>query len=253
MYRPLILISNDDGYEAKGLHVLTELAREYGDVVVVAPDGGRSGAALSVTFQRVLTSRLIKEEPGLKVYACNGTPCDCVKLGLAQYCDRKPDLALGGINHGDNSAVNVHYSGTMGVTLEGCLKYIPSVAFSLCDYRSDADFSPLESYVRTIVQQVLTAGLPKGICLNVNFPLMPEFKGVRVCRMAYGTWGQEVSKCHHPRGYDYWWMMGHYTNDEPEAEDTDNWALTHGYVAVTPTRIDVTAYEAMELIKSWKL
>ena len=84
--RPLILISNDDGYEAKGIQVLMQLAREYGDVVVVAPDGGRSGAALSVTFQHVLTSHLIKEEPGLKVYTCNGTPCDCVKLGLATWC-----------------------------------------------------------------------------------------------------------------------------------------------------------------------
>ena len=250
MYRPLILISNDDGYGAKGLHVLTELAREYGDVVVVAPEGGRSGAALSVTFQHVLTSRLITEEPGLKVYACNGTPCDCVKLGLAEYCDRKPDLVLGGINHGDNSSTNNHYSGTMGIAKEGCMKYIPSVAFSICDYSHSPNFEPLRPYIRYIVAKVLAEGLPRGVCLNVNFPVVP-FQGVKICRMAHGTWFDECIKEHHPRGYDYFWMVGSYRNDEPEAEDTDNWALTHGYVAITPTRIDVTAYQAMEELGKW--
>ena len=193
------------------------------------------------------------KEEGVEVWSCNGTPVDCVKMALAELCPRKPDMVIGGINHGDNGSVNTHYSGTMGVTMEGCMKYIPSVAFSLCDHRADADFRPLEPLVRQITQRVLSEGLPQGVCLNVNFPLVSEYKGVRVCRMAKGTWANEVSKCHHPRGYDYWWMVGHYRNDEPEAEDTDNWALNHGYVAITPTRVDVTAYKAMETIKSWNL
>jgi 5'-nucleotidase len=136
------------------------------------------------------------------------------------------------------------------------MKYIPSVAFSLCDHDEDADFEPLRPYIQTITQRVLADGLPQGVCLNVNFPQKPvstPYQGVRVCRMAKGTWGSEVLRCHHPRGYDYWWMMGHYTNDEPEAEDTDNWALSHGYIAITPTQIDVTAYQALDLIKSWSL
>ena len=140
----------------------------------------------------------------------------------------------------------------MGVTLEGCMKYIPSVAFSLCDYRDDADFSPLDGVVKNITKHLLSYGLPKGVCLNVNFPLVSEFKGVRVCRMAKGTWGNEVVRCHHPRGYDYFWMVGEYTNDEPAAEDTDNWALEHGYVAITPTRVDVTDYEMIGQMKDWK-
>jgi 5'-nucleotidase len=136
------------------------------------------------------------------------------------------------------------------------MKYIPSVAYSLCDYRADADFSPLTPYVRQFTQQVLDHGLPRGVCLNINFPLLHEsgeysnYRGVRICRMAYGTWGNEVTKFRHPRGYDYWWMVGFYTNDEPEAEDTDNWALQHGFIAITPTRMDVTAYEAMDSLKS---
>lgn len=144
----------------------------------------------------------------------------------------------------------------MGVVLEGCMKYIPSVAFSLCNSSADADFSPLETLIRQITQRVLSEGLPSGICLNVNFPDLQAaqaYRGVRICRMAKGTWQNEVTKCHHPRGYDYWWMVGRYCNDEPEADDTDNWALNHGYVAITPTRVDVTAYEAMEQLKGWQL
>lgn len=252
MERPLILIANDDGYKAKGINSLVDMVRDMGDVIVCAPEGGRSGFACAFSATTPLTLTLRHREEGVEVWSCNGTPVDCVKMALAELCPRKPDLVLGGINHGDNASVNTHYSGTMGVTMEGCMKYIPSVAFSLCDYRADADFEPLRPHVRQMVQRVLREGLPTGVCLNVNFPLVPAFQGVKVCRMAKGTWGNEVTRCHHPRGYDYWWMVGQYTNDEPEAADTDNWALGHGYVAITPTQVDVTAYEALANMKDWE-
>ena len=126
------------------------------------------------------------------------------------------------------------------------------MAFSLCDYRADADFEPLRPYVEAITRRVLDEPLPKGTCLNVNFPVPDEggFKGVRVCRMAWGRWVNETVKCHHVRGYDYWWMAGEYASDEPDAEDTDRWALNNGYVAITPTRIDLTDYEALTTLKS---
>ena len=260
--RPLILISNDDGYEAKGINSLVDMVKDFGDVLVCAPEGPRSGfsCAFSATQPLLLTRR--HQGDAVEVWSCNGTPVDCVKMALAELCPRRPDMVIGGINHGDNASVNTHYSGTMGVTLEGCMKYIPSVAFSLCDYRADANFEPLRPYIRRIVERVLAEGLPTGVCLNVNFPLLEadgegqeagDYKGVRMCRMSRGTWTNEVTKCHHPRGYDYWWMVGHYLNDEPDAEDTDRWALDHGYVAVTPTRIDVTAYEAIDNLKRWLL
>ena len=253
--RPLILISNDDGYQAKGINDLLEMVRPLGDVIVCAPDGPRSGQACAFSATTPLTLTQRRKEDGVEVWSCNGSPVDCVKMALSNICQCKPDMVIGGINHGDNASVNTHYSGTMGVTLEGCMKYIPSVAYSLCDYRADADFSPLRPYIVDITKHVLENGLPKGVCLNVNFPLMEPspithhpspYNGVKVCRMSLGTWLNETTRCHHPRGYDYWWMVGHYQNDEPEAEDTDRWALDHGYVAITPTQIDVTAYEAME-------
>lgn len=252
--KPLILISNDDGYHAKGLRSLIDMVADFGHLLVCAPESARSGFSRAFSATTPLRLKLRRQWEGVEVWSCNGTPVDCVKLALSELCGgRRPDIVIGGINHGDNASVNTHYSGTMGVTMEGCMKYIPSVAFSLCDHSDDADFAPLAPLVREITQRLLAEGLPKGVCLNVNFPLATAFKGVRVCRMARGTWGNEVVRCHHPRGYDYYWMVGEYTNDEPEAADTDNWALTHGYVAITPTRVDVTDYGVMDMIKGWQL
>jgi 5'-nucleotidase len=250
--KPLILISNDDGYHAKGINCLIEWVRDFGDVIVCAPERARSGFACAFSATTPLTMKLRRKMEGVEVWSCSGTPVDCVKMALEELCPRKPDLVIGGINHGDNASVNTHYSGTMGVTMEGCMKYIPSVAFSLCDHRDDADFEPLRPYVRKMVQRVLNEGLPQGVCLNINFPLVNAFRGVKVCRMAKGTWSSEVTRCRHPRGYDYWWMVGTYTNDEPEAVDTDNWALSNGYIAITPTQIDVTAYEMLDKMKDWE-
>ena len=245
--RPLILVSNDDGYHAKGINCLVDMLRDMADIVVCAPESARSGFATAFSATVPLRLKLRRKEEGFEMWSCNGTPVDCVKIALEEFfADRRPDMVIGGINHGDNGSVNVHYSGTMGVTLEGCMKYIPSVGFSLCDHRDDADFTPLRPYVRQIVRKVLDDGLPKGVCLNVNFPKVSEFKGVKMCRMAMGTWYNECVKMRHPHGYDYYWMTGDYRNDEPEATDTDNWALTHGYVAITPTRIDVTDYETLK-------
>ncbi len=259
--RPLILISNDDGFRAKGLNELVEMVRDMGDVLVCAPEDGRSGFSCAFSAKEVLYLKHRHGEDGLQIWSCNGTPADCVKIALARLLPpanpelgdasprRMPDIVIGGINHGDNASVNTHYSGTMGVATEGCMKYIPSVAFSVCDHSPNAEFAPCRDIVREIVGRVLKEGLPRGICLNVNIPVVPEIKGVKVCRMAWGTWGNETEKCHHPLGYDYYWMVGEYTNDEPEAEDTDNWAVTHGYIAITPTNVDVTAYEAMNMFK----
>ena len=252
--RPLILISNDDGYHANGIKVLVSFLKEKADLIVCAPESARSGFSCAFSATTPLRLKRRHNMGDVEVWSCNGTPVDCVKLALSELCgDRKPDLILGGINHGDNSTVNNHYSGTMGVAMEGCMKYIPSVAFSSCDYDTEADYSYLRDDVCKIVDRVLTEGLPKGICLNANFPARPPFKGVKVCRMTFGRWVNEVVKERHPRGYDYFWMLGHFHNDEPEATDSDQWALNHGYIAITPTKMDVTAYEFMDHLNDWKL
>lgn len=219
-------------------------------MLVCAPDGGRSGFSCAFTAADPLYLRRREDYAGAQVWSCSGTPVDCIKLAIDQLLDgRKPDLVIGGINHGDNSTVNNHYSGTMGVAYEGALKYIPSIAFSTCDYDPQADLLALRPFVRQVTEKVLAEGLPKGTCLNVNFPKGSEFRGIKVCRMTYGRWTNEVVDCQHPRGGKYYWMVGHFHNDEPEAVDTDQWALNHGYVAVTPSTIDVTDYELMRKLK----
>ena len=254
--KPLILISNDDGFQAKGIRRLVDMLNDMADIIVCAPDSARSGFSCAFSATVPLRLTLHEKREGLEVWSCNGTPVDCVKMAIANICTRRPDMVIGGINHGDNASVNSHYSGTMGVTMEGCMKYIPSVAYSLCSHDEDANFEPLRPYVRQFTEKVLRKGLPKGICLNINFPVLAEtagdYKGVKVCRMAFGSWVNETIQCRHQRGYDYWWMVGHYRNDEPDAEDTDNWALTHGYVAITPTLMDVTAYEFMNQKADWE-
>ncbi len=244
--RPLILISNDDGYTAKGINELINMVRDLGDIIVCAPDSARSGQSRAFSMSPLLMHK-VKEEPGLSIFRCSGTPVDCIKMAYSQLCPRKPDLVLGGINHGDNASTNSHYSGTVGIVIEGAMKGIPSIAFSLCNFNPDANFLPMRDLVQNVVKKVLAEGLPEYTCLNINFPLADEVKGVRVCRMAHGRWHKEVEKRTHPAGImDYYWMTGYYTNDEPEAEDTDAWALAHGYASITPLTVDSTDYKTLE-------
>lgn len=251
--KPLILISNDDGYSSNGLRMLVSFLSDFAEVVVCAPEGPRSGysTAFSATSYLLLKERELI--PDCKLWSCSGTPVDCVKMAFSQLLEgRRPDLVIGGINHGDNSSVNNHYSGTMGVAREGALKGIPSIAFSSCDYDENADLSHLKNYIRNITMRVLSEGLPKNICLNVNFPKGNTIKGVKVCRMGFGSWGNEIVRCNHPRGFDYYWVVGKFQNEEPSATDTDQWALENGYATITPTLIDITDYGMVEKMKDWE-
>ena len=251
MKTPLILITNDDGADAKGIEVLTRLMCEIGDVVVMAPDGARSAQSNALTVTQPIRFKKIEETVGLVRYSCTGTPTDCVKLALNEILDRKPDLLVSGINHGSNAAINVIYSGTMGAVLEGCENGILSIGFSLCNHSLDADFTIFESYITQITKLALQNGLPHGTCLNVNAP-MGEIAGIRVSRQCDGKWTKEFAKRTDPQGRAYFWLTGHFENHEPHAAETDEWALSQGYVSVVPTKIDMTAYQAMDEIRGWE-
>jgi 5'-nucleotidase len=250
--RPLILITNDDGADARGIEVLTELMTQIGDVVVVAPDGPRSAQSNALTVTHPIRFKLLEERDGLVRYSCTGTPTDCVKLALNEIFDKQPNLIVSGINHGSNSAINVIYSGTMGAVLEGCENGILSIGFSLCDYSLNADFSSFEPFILQITREALKNGLPHATCLNVNAPT-GKIVGVRVVRQCDGRWTKEFEKRTDPHGRAYFWLTGGFENHEPEAEDTDEWALEHGFVSVVPTKIDLTAYQAIEVVGKWKL
>ena len=251
--RPLILVSNDDGIMAKGISELIKFLRPLGEIVVMAPDAPRSGSGCALTVTQPVHYQLLKKDVGLTVYKCSGTPTDCIKLARNQILDRKPDLVVGGINHGDNSATNVHYSGTMGIVIEGCLNGIPSIGFSICDHAPGADFDAAGPYVRRIAAMVLEKGLPPLTCLNVNFPNTQEIKGVRICEQAKGHWSGEWQACPRRDDANFYWLTGEFIDHEPENEKNDHWALANGYVAITPTVVDMTAYHFMDELKSWEL
>ncbi len=250
--KPLILITNDDGYRAKGIEALIDSVKELGEVVVVAPDGPRSGMSSAITSLQPLRADLIKNEPDYKLYISTGTPVDCIKLGINELAERKPDIVLSGVNHGSNAAVAVIYSGTMGAAIEGAVFKIPSIGFSLLDHDHNADFSFAKKYIRAITEQVLKEGLPSGTCLNVNIPKGGGIKGIRVCRQTSGQWINEFMPSKDGANKQIYWLTGDFANDEPNDDMTDEWALANGYVSVVPVKVDMTNHDHLAVIKAWE-
>lgn len=251
----LILVSNDDGFDAPGLDALIETVRPFGEIVAVAPVEGRSGMSHAITIKNPLRLCKIKQDENVTVYSCTGTPADSVKLALSQLLKRKPDLLVSGINHGSNSSISIIYSGTLGATMEGCINCIPSVGFSVLNHSRNADFTLAKKYSRAVIENVLHAGLPDGVGLNVNFPVvgMEEFRGFKICRQAKGVWKEEFEKRTDPQGQDYYWLTGNFHNFEPEMTDTDEWALKNKYASIVPVNIDFTSYTMLDEMKKWAL
>lgn len=242
MSKPLILVSNDDGIEAKGVHALIDRLVKFGDVVCVCPDGPQSGQSMAITVNSPLRINRLDDYHGAKMYSVNGTPVDCVKIAMHCIVERKPDLMVSGINHGSNAAVNVVYSGTMGAALEACACKVPAIGFSLTTHDPDADFSGCLPFVDKIVDNVLENGLREGVCLNVNIPYcQPAPTEMRFTKAARGKWTDEYKEYLDPNGNPFYWLTGRFVNDEPDNQDTDEWLLAHGIVSVVPTALDRTA------------
>lgn len=240
--RPLILVSNDDGIRAKGVHALIDRLVKFGDVVAVCPDSPRSGQSMALTVNAPLRVHRLADYNGAKMYQTTGTPVDCVKLAMYTVLDRKPDLIVAGINHGSNASINVVYSGTMGAAFEGCAFNIPSIGFSLTDHNPEADFNPCLPFVDAIVKGVLDNGFPEGVCLNVNIPNSPEPPvELRLTKGCKGNWSDEYAEYLDPNGQKFYWLTGKFKNEEPDNPDTDEWCLSHGIVSVVPVMLDRTA------------
>lgn len=249
IHKPLILVTNDDGITAPGIRALIEVMRTLGEVVVVAPDQGRSGQAHAITVNVPLRPKLLVAEKDYTEYQTNGTPVDCVKLAIKALMPRKPDLLVSGINHGTNSSINIVYSGTMAATIEGCMEAIPSIGFSLGNFAVDANFAPSLPFVKLIAEKVLAGGLPHGVCLNVNIPDVKEgtIRGIKTTRQGTGTWTEEFDHRVDPRGRDYYWITGQY-NGNGSAAGTDEWALANHYISITPVTFDLTAHQALDTL-----
>lgn len=241
------MVTNDDGYQAKGLQKLVSLMRPLGYVVVVSTEQVMSAKGHSITTTPTLKTTLLEEAPGYKAYVCNGTPVDCVKIGYQCLLDREPDLVVSGINHGSNASTNVIYSGTMGAVIEACMDGINAIGFSLDCYDPDAYFDHLDEYIVAITKKVLQDGLPQGVCLNVNFPKWngEPFKGLRVCRQANAKWIEVYSEDTDENGKTCLKMGGKFIFEDGGG-DTDFEALRDNYVSLVPTHYDLTAKQYME-------
>ncbi|HUS87091.1 MAG TPA: 5'/3'-nucleotidase SurE [Bacteroidales bacterium] len=247
----LILITNDDGLYASGLKALLEVMEEFGKLVVISTTESRSGMSQALTVKMPLRVKLLDETERRRLYACSGTPADGIKIAVNQLVERRPDWVVAGINHGANASVSVIYSGTMAAAIEGCLYGISSVGFSLNDYSATADFDPAKKYIRKVMQGLTRESLPEGICLNVNIPDCGEkdIKGIMVCRQASGYWREEFEKRKDPMGKTYYWLTGIFQNHEPEATDTDEWAISNNYVSIVPVTVDMTAHSFIPELK----
>lgn len=254
--RPLILVTNDDGITSLGIKTLVEIMTQLGEVVVVAPNSPQSGMGHAITMGEPL--RLYKTDifEGVDEYECSGTPVDCVKLAKHHVLkDRKIDLVVSGINHGSNSSINVLYSGTMSAAIEGAVEGIPSIGFSLCDFREDAHFDHAKEAIYRITKEALTRGIPKGSALNVNIPAFNggEIKGIKVCRQADARWHEKFDQRQDPHGRNYFWMSGEFVNLDSEKESTDEWAIENGFISIVPCQFDLTSYKAISSLSQWDL
>ena len=253
MEKPLILVTNDDGITAPGLRTLIHIMNEIGEVVVVAPDSPQSGMGHAITISDTLYCKKEKIDDGpQQEYSISGTPADCVKFAVREILHKKPDLCVSGINHGANSSINVIYSGTMSAAVEAGLEGIKSIGFSLLDYSWDADFSACKDYIRKISLNLLKEK-KENLILNVNFPSnTKKFKGIKVCRQAKGYWEDTYDKRVSPLGKEYYWLTGNFVNQD-DSKETDEWALSQGYVSLVPISFDMTSHQDIDKLKNWNL
>lgn len=242
-----ILLSNDDGFDSKGLLALSASLAEVADITVVAPDRNRSGASNSLTLDSPLRIR----ERGPNIYSVNGTPTDCVHVAITGFLDADPDMVISGINHGANLGDDVLYSGTVAAAMEGRFLGLPAVAISLASVRS-TNMPTAARVARDLVLLLVKSPLPRDTILNVNVPDRPyaELSGLRATRLGYRHRAEPVVRSIDPRGATIYWV-GPAGPEQDSGPGTDFNAIAQGYVSVTPLKIDLTAHKEIDGIAEW--
>lgn len=254
---PAILVTNDDGIVSPGLKVLSRTLESLGDVYVVAPETEQSAVAHALTLHRPLKCEKVKRD----TYCINGTPTDCVIIGVNRLLPQKPDIIVSGINNGGNLGDDITYSGTVAAAIEGTLLGVPSVAVSLVRSGSDTSLYRMNTtrlkaaahFTTRLASMVLNNKLPADTLLNVNFPNSPEIMGVKITKQGKLIYDNSIKELYDPRGREYYWIGGG-TPQWEEGENTDFEAIQGGYISITPVHLDLTDYKAMKHIKKeWKM
>lgn len=242
-----ILLSNDDGYFAPGLHALAQAMAPLGEVTVVAPERDRSGASNSLTLDRPLSVR----KSHLGYFYVNGTPTDCVHLAVTGLLDALPDIVVSGINHGTNMGDDTIYSGTVAAATEGFLLGIPAIAVSLAS-RHGGHYATAGQVAAGLVRRFADGGLPAPVLLNVNVPDLPpdQLRGTRVTRLGRRHKAEPVIKAQNPRGDMVYWV-GPAGEAADAGPGTDFHAVAEGCVSVTPLQMDLTHFDQLERVRGW--
>ncbi len=239
--RPLILLTNDDGFYHESIQVLFRRLRPLGTTYIVAPDREKSASSLAITLRHPL--RIHHPKP--RVWAVEGTPGDCIYFALQKLLPRRPDLLVSGLNPGPNlGQQDINYSGTVAGALQGTFLGIPSMAVSMLpDDRGRFDLAFAADVTRRLAGQVLAEGLPEGITLNVNVP-PPPVKGVKIARLGWKFYDPEIIEKKDPRGSSYFWI-GTGTPRRVGDKDMDVIAAHEGYITLTPLHTDMTAHHVL--------
>ena len=242
-----ILLSNDDGYSAEGLVALAKGLGEMAEISVIAPDKNRSAASNSLTLEMPLRAETLANG-FIKV---DGTPTDCVHLAITGLLDKEPDMVFAGINHGANLGDDVLYSGTVAAATEGRFLGLPAIAISMTS-SNPKYISTGVKVAQTILQRIVDKPLAKDILLNINVPDVPwdELKGFKTTRLGQRHKAEPVIKSEDPRGRTIYWV-GPPGKEQDAGEGTDFHAISQGFVSLTPLQLDLTRYDALELLKDW--
>ena len=246
-----ILVTNDDGIDSDGIYALVQAMRRLGDVVVVAPDRQQSAVGHALTVASPLRATKVHRDGSFYGWAINGTPADCVKLGVSTLLDHRPDMVISGINHGSNTSVNAIYSGTVSAATEGTLMGIPSMAVSLATFDETADMTLAAEVAYDVASRLFDLHLPAGTLLNVNVPHIArkDYKGLRVTRQGHSEWKDTYDVRIDPQGKPYYWLTGEFVTVR-EVEDADDLVVKAGWAAITPIHYELTNFAVLESLKS---
>lgn len=248
-----ILVSNDDGISSEGIAVLAKSLSEIGDVIVVAPQTEQSAVGHAITMQIPVRVNEFSKGDKFFGYSVTGTPADCIKMGIKNIMDEKPDIVVSGINNGSNSAINIIYSGTVSAAREAAIMDVPSIAISVANHVVD-DYSYAGKIAQQLVKMIGENILQPGTLLNVNVPNLPENEilGVKLTKQGHTKWDDVFEERIDPYGKKYYWLTGELTNLDNEL-DRDHFAVINKYVSVTPIHFDLTDYDVFDKMSSWSI
>lgn len=245
---PLFFITNDDGINSPGLKALMQTLSSQAECVVIAPDRDNSAVSHSLTMNRPLRVTKLEE----RFYTLDGTPTDCVAIGLNKIIGKRPDLLVSGINPGPNIGDDISYSGTVSAAVEGTMYGIPSLAVSLAG-EAPYDFTAAAELAGKLATRILRHGLPRNTLLNANVPATDSIKGIKITRQGRRLWENAIQETRDPWGRKHYWIGGGTPFPE-SGKDTDVYAVNNGYVSVTPIHLDLTNHQGVDHLKSdWKL